>query len=300
MMGNDDWVQAALDLPVIFKPGTHFAYYSPGMHLLSAILQKATGMTALEFAETYLFKPLGINEVYWPSDPQGNTRGWGDLYLYPVDMAKIGFLFLHQGKWEGKQIVSSQWVNEATKKQLPTGQGREGYGWWISSPSPDEPFPFYRAYGRNEQIIMVVPSINALLVTTGVGFDFDQIAPYIVASIGDLEGPLPENPSAVEELNHMINGLKSLPEPLGTSPLPKMAGTISGKTFIFNPYELGIEAFRFDFDNEKEAMLQWIGLKNETYPYFLFSVLVTLPAPVTVSPVISTGSAHGRIIHETI
>jgi CubicO group peptidase (beta-lactamase class C family) len=267
MRGSDDWMQAALDPPVIHKPGTHFAYYSPGMHLLSAILQKATGMTALEFADTYLFKPLGIKEFYWPSDPQGYTRGWGDLCLYPEDMAKIGFLFLHQGKWEGKQIISSQWVNEATRKQLPTGQEREGYGygWWISSPYPDEEIPFYRALGRNQQLIIVYPSINALLITTGGGFDFDEIAPYIVASIGDLENPLPENPSAVEELNHTVSELKQLPESQAVPPLPEIASSISGKTFIFEPNALDLESFSFDFDNEKEAMLQ-LKMTTESIP----------------------------------
>jgi len=267
MRGSDDWIQFVLNLPVVHKPGTRFAYFSPGMHLLSAILQKSTGMTALEFADAYLFKPLGINEVYWLSDPQGYTRGWGDLCLYPEDMAKIGFLFLHQGKWEGKQIISSKWVNEATKKQLPTGQGREGYGygWWISSPSPDEEFHYYRAYGRNEQIIMVIPSINALLVTTGGGFDFDQIAPYIVASIGDLERPLQENPSAVEKLNNTVSELKQHPEPQTVPPLPEIASRISGKTFIFEPNELDIESLRFDFDNEKEAILQH-KIKTESTP----------------------------------
>jgi CubicO group peptidase (beta-lactamase class C family) len=267
MRNSDDWIQYALDLPVVHKPGTHFAYFSPGMHLLSAILQKATGMTALEFADAYLFKPLGINEVYWPSDPQGYTRGWGDLCLYPIDMAKIGFLFLYQGKWEGKQIVSSKWVKEATRKQLPTGQGIEGYGygWWISSPSPDEQFPYYRAYGRNEQIIMVVPSINALLVTTGGGFDFDQIAPYIVASIGNLERPLPENPSAMEKLNNTVSELKQHPESQTVPPLPEIASRISGKTFIFEPNELDIESLKFDFDNGKEAILQ-LKIETESIP----------------------------------
>jgi CubicO group peptidase (beta-lactamase class C family) len=264
MTKSDDWIQYVLDLPVTHKPGTHFAYFSPGMHLLSAILQKATGMTGLEFADANLFKPLGINKVYWPTNSQGYTIGYGDLCLYPVDMAKIGFLFLHQGKWEGKQIVSAKWVAEATKKQLPTGEGREGYGygWWISS--PNEKFPYYRAYGRQEQIIMVAPSINAVIVTTGSGFNIDKVAKYIFASIVDLEKPLEPNPSAVEKLNNTIVELKRPPEPQEVSPLPEKAVAISGKTYFFEPNELTLESIRFDFVNEKEAMLA-LKIVNEPF-----------------------------------
>jgi CubicO group peptidase (beta-lactamase class C family) len=266
MTESDDWIQHVLDLPVAHKPGTHFAYFSPGMHLLSAILQESTGMTALEFAEANLFKPLGISKFYWPSNPQGYTIGYGDLCLYPVDMAKIGFLFLHQGKWEGKQIVSSQWVSEATMKHFATGLDYEddyGYGWWISGPY--EKFPYYRAYGRQEQIIMVVPSINAIIVTTGGGFDIGKVAKYIFTSIGDFEQPLEPNPSAVEKLNDTVNELTIPPETQETSSLPEIAGTISGNTYVFEPNGLTIESLGFDFTNEKEAMLQ-LKIANESLP----------------------------------
>ena len=257
MTDSDDWVQAALDPPVVHKPGTHFGYYSPGMHLLSAILQEATGMTSLEFAEENLFKPLGIREFYWPSDPQGYTVGLGDLFLYPVDMAKIGFLFLHNGEWEGKQIVSSKWVSESTRTQLATEPDRGqdyGYGWWISR--PDEEIPYYRAEGRGGQNILVVPSMNLILVTTGGGYDFDMVAQYVVASIEDLKTPLEPDPSAAEKLNDFVSELKQHPEPQEVSPLPEIARKISGKTFSFLPNELSIESFRFDFDSEREAMLE--------------------------------------------
>ncbi|MCL4418213.1 MAG: beta-lactamase family protein [Actinobacteria bacterium] len=266
MVENDDWIQATLDLPVVHKPGTHFGYFSPGMHLLSAILQEATGMTALEFADVNLFKPLGIdiNNVFWPSDPQGYNYGWGDLSLYPEDMAKIGFLFLYQGKWEGKQIVSSKWVNEATKKQLATEPYRGedyGFGWWISRPNAD--ISYYLADGRGGQRIIVIPSMNLLLVTTGGGFSFDEIDPYIIAIIADLENPKDPNPSGIEKLNAIVAELKQPPEPQPVSPLPEIAGIISGKTFVFEENKLNIKSFNIDFDNKKEAMLQLDGEEGQ-------------------------------------
>ena len=84
MQASPDYVKFALDRKVVTEPGTQFVYDSPGMHLLSAILQQATGQTALEFAQENLFAPLGIQDVIWPSDPQGVTHGWGDLHLHPA------------------------------------------------------------------------------------------------------------------------------------------------------------------------------------------------------------------------
>src|SRR3990172_382657 len=107
MRASEDWVQFALDRKVVREPGTRFVYCGLQMHLLSAILQEATGMTALDFARANLFEPLGITDVYWPADPQGYTHGWGDVCLRPGDMAKLGFLFLHQGQWGDQQVVPS-------------------------------------------------------------------------------------------------------------------------------------------------------------------------------------------------
>ena len=82
-------------------------------------------MSALEFAQEYLFGPLGVSEVIWPSDPQGNNWGWGDMKLAPHDMAKLGYLFLNEGLWDGHQVVSAEWVEAAT-----SGVGY-GYQWWL-------------------------------------------------------------------------------------------------------------------------------------------------------------------------
>jgi CubicO group peptidase (beta-lactamase class C family) len=89
MQASDDWVQFTLDLPMVAEPGSRWEYCSPGMHLLSAILTKATGMTALDFAWANLFGPLAMREVIWPADPQGITHGWGDLHLHPRDAADL-------------------------------------------------------------------------------------------------------------------------------------------------------------------------------------------------------------------
>jgi CubicO group peptidase (beta-lactamase class C family) len=191
-------LQFTLDLKVTHIPGAHFEYCSPGMHLLSAILQQATGMKASEFARVNLFEPLGITDVICETDPQGYSDGWARLYLHPRDMAKIGYLMLHQGRWEGKQIVSSKWVEEATRLQKKTGRGDNyGYGWWVPPPTQ---FIEFAAEGRGGQYIRVLPELNLIVVTTGRGFGWNDIVPLLVPAIVDMTEPLSPNPKAVEQL----------------------------------------------------------------------------------------------------
>jgi len=128
------------------EPGATFAYCSPGMHLLSAILARATGRPADAFAREVLWDPLGIEPVHWPRDPQGVAHGWGDVRMLPRDMAKLGFLYLHGGRWEGEPVVPSAWVRRATVRRVDTGSdagsatASDGYGlgWWIPN-GPLEP-----------------------------------------------------------------------------------------------------------------------------------------------------------------
>ncbi|MCU0486270.1 MAG: beta-lactamase family protein, partial [Anaerolineales bacterium] len=161
MRSQPDWVQAALDRPMMFEPGTKFCYDSPGMHLLSAILQQATGMTAQEFAQANLFAPLGIREFIWVTDPQGYTRGWGDLHLLPEDLAKIGFLWLQRGQWDGRQVVSEAWMLDSVKlhSSFIEPDFGYGYGWWISNGD-------YQGSGRGGQRVRVVASRNTIIVVT--------------------------------------------------------------------------------------------------------------------------------------
>ena len=100
IIDKDDWVQYILDLPMAESPGTRWDYCNSASFLLSAIIQETTGMTALDYAEEYLFGPLGINDVVWPSNNQGINIGCGLLSMKPHDMAKIGYLFLNEGRWD--------------------------------------------------------------------------------------------------------------------------------------------------------------------------------------------------------
>ncbi len=180
MHDAEDAVQYVLDLPMAEEPGTRFEYTNGVSHLLSCIITESTNMTALEFAREHLFGPLGITDAEWRADPKGNNWGYSSLYLTPHDMAKIGYLFLKEGEWDGEQIVSREWVEEATSVHIHAGTLLDDYGfqWWVS------PRGYYSAIGYMGQFIHVVPDLDLIVVTTGhVEEDFNRIQSLLEAYV---------------------------------------------------------------------------------------------------------------------
>jgi CubicO group peptidase (beta-lactamase class C family) len=254
MRAAPDWVQFAIDRKVVHKPGRVFVYDSPGMHLLSAILQKATGMTAFEYARSNLFEPLGIHDVIWPKDPQGFTYGWGDVCMHPRDAAKLGYLWINNGVWEEKQIVSREWVESSVKPQIKTdGDDYYGYGWWITV---KDKLLDYSAVGRGGQYIKVIPYLDMVIVATGGGFDFDDIEPLIAPALIDASRSLHANPGAVDRLSSALKTIQEPPAPRPVAPLPKAAEEVSGKTFVFGPNPFQLKTLRLEFNDSAEAGMQ--------------------------------------------
>jgi hypothetical protein len=257
MQTTSDWVQFTLDREVVWEPGTHFVYCSPGMHLLSAVLQKATGMTALDFARQNLFEPLGIRDVIWPTDPQGYNTGSGDLKLHPHDVAKLGYLWLNQGVWEGKQIVSREWVDNSAIPLMDTREGNYyGYGWWVETAETGG-LPSYRADGRGGQYVVVVPTLNLIVVTTGGGFTLDEIGPLLLATFAPTDEALPADPVGLAQLEEVVATVLLPPVPEPKAALPETANDISGQTFVFASNPLEIETIGFEFTDSAEAILHF-------------------------------------------
>ncbi len=250
MRSSPDWVQAALDRPVVHQPGTHFCYDSPGMHLLSAILQQATGMTELEYARQVLFEPLGIHDVIWEADPQGYTHGWGDLHIKPEDAAKLGLLWLQRGMWDGQQIIPTDWTSQAVRahSRLVGTEYGYGYGWWVS------PVDFY-ALGREGQYIRVIPSLNTVVVLTGGGYDDSQVTSFLIKILIQANRVRPSNPAAAAELDRVLAELKKGSIPKYSSSLPGTAMAISGKDYACETNPAGITRLRLDFDSSQVAEL---------------------------------------------
>lgn len=162
MRNSNDWAQYVLDLPMAEAPGEKFEYCSGVSYLLSVIIQNTTKMKTLDFARKHLFDPLGIIDVGWETSPQGIDIGYGEMWLKPHDMAKIGWLYLNKGRWGNKQILPSAWIEVSTRGHIDaTLFDQYGYQWWVDSAG------YYMAVGYKGQRIFVVPEKNLVAVFTG-------------------------------------------------------------------------------------------------------------------------------------
>ncbi len=254
MLKSKDWVQFTLDLPMAVKPGTKFAYCSSNTHLLSAIITRTTGMSAMAFAQKHLFEPLGIKEVFWPSDPQGINHGWGDLQMHPYDMAKIGYLYLNKGEWDGSQILSPEWIARSAQKQVSVADGKMGYGygWWVLG---GEFLGIYAAVGRGGQRIFVRPEEDLIVVVTAGGLELGELSPFLVSAVKSGHA-LPENPDAYRRLQDRITAVTRQPDQKPISSLPATALKISGKIYQMAANKLGIKTLSLDFSRLEDAQIK--------------------------------------------
>jgi CubicO group peptidase (beta-lactamase class C family) len=266
MWASPDWSQFTLDLPMAAEPGARYVYCSPNVHLLSVIIQETTRMSALAFAQEHLFGPLGVSDVIWPSDPQGNNWGWGDLKLAPHDMAKLGYLFLNKGLWDGQQVVSAAWVKAATSG------GSYGYLWWL------KPSGTYFATGRGGQEIWVLPDRDMVVVMTGAsggggaGAWGDGLMRSHIIPLAESAAPLPANPDGVATLAAKIQDaaapVRVQPEPV--PPMPEIAQRVAGISYVFDDNPSGFLSLTLSFPAHGEALLKvtTLGSSAVTGPQF--------------------------------
>ncbi|MBN2305634.1 MAG: serine hydrolase [Anaerolineae bacterium] len=183
MIRQRDWVQYMLNLEMSDPPGVTFNYCNGVSHLLSALVQETTGQTALELARAELFPVLGIGRVTWERDPAGNPAGGWGLYMTPRDMARLGYLYLNQGTWDGQQIVSREWVASSTSRRTSDGYMGYGYQWWVASAND------FRAVGAGGQYIIVRPDDDLVVAITSDPFhaNYEELSElvqsYIVSAI---------------------------------------------------------------------------------------------------------------------
>lgn len=169
-----DWFRFVIDRPMEAEPGTHFEYNSGASLLLSAVIKKSTGEYIDKYAEKYLFGPLGISDYHWKITPTGLPDTEGGLYLEPCDLAKVGYLYMHDGVWDGRRILPEGWV-EATVTPHVADVAPEvlevntayGYQWWLLPYTPESKEYVYACLGYGGQYLLVSPKYNLIAVFNG-------------------------------------------------------------------------------------------------------------------------------------
>lgn len=200
MMYSTDWIRSILEHRAGFKPGAKFNYSNGDAHLVSAVLHKATGESLLDYAKSRLFAPLGIKNVKWNPDPQGYSIGAWAMALTVRDMAKLGLLYLKEGRWDGKTIIPKHWIRESLTKRawLNYADGRHGgygYFWWLKPLAGrlfggvTKQYDTFYAAGSYGQRIFVVPALQLIVAATAYSLDLDmpeQLLNGIVQAIPSL------------------------------------------------------------------------------------------------------------------
>ncbi len=246
----EPWAKTFLAQPVPFKPGTHFLYNTSATYMASAIVQKATGTSVLDYLRPRLFEPLGIENPTWEASPQGISAGGYGLSIRTEDIAKLGQLYLQKGKWQGKQLVPESWVAAATSLQTSNGSNPasdwdQGYGYqfWRCRNGA------YRGDGAFGQYCVVMPKEDAVLaITSGVknmqavlDVVWDKLLPGIQSS-----NPLAADESLRQRLESTLKGLSVRPQQ-GSA---KAAAGVLGKRFIFPANERKVEAIALETDKD--------------------------------------------------
>jgi CubicO group peptidase (beta-lactamase class C family) len=250
MKRSPDWVRFALALPMKYDPGTHSAYCSPGYHLLGSAIAAAAHRSELDFARKALFDPLGIGSVLWAADPQGRSHGWGDCHLFPLDLARIGYLYLHDGEWNGRQIVPRDWVAKSTAvPSAPRGEsGGMGYEWNASNGPNGRQFG---GTGRGGQSLIVWPDLDTIVVSMGGG-NTGQVAQAVRQAV-KRDAVLAADPEAVRRLQTRIAAAARPPAAEPTAALPALAKSVAGAVYEFPVNPSRLDSLSLSFQNEGEA-----------------------------------------------
>jgi CubicO group peptidase (beta-lactamase class C family) len=251
---DTNWIKGFLATPIVHEPGTQFLYNSLGTYMLSAVVQKATGQKVIDYLQPRLFAPLGISGVDWETDLQGiNTGGWG-LRLKTEDMAKFAELFLQDGKWNGKQILSADWVHEASTMKImqdPNApQSKRDSSDWLQGYCYQMwrcRHNAFRGDGAYGQFMIVMPDQDAALAITAETPDMQEeinlVWDYLLPAF--TKNKLPENKSAYAKLEAKIHSLTLLVPVKHTEDVTG----INGKSFIAADNDLHLKSISFSFAN---------------------------------------------------
>ena len=255
-----EWIRTFLSKDVKNVPGEVFAYDSMVTYMISAIVQKATGKTVLEYLKEKLFAPMNITKVNWETSPEGvNTGGWG-LHIQSESLAKVGQMWLDNGVWDGKQLVSREWISQMSSKHANGGDYGYGYQVWMCK------YPgAVRADGALGQYVIVVPEKDVVIVLTEASFTngkpqrgliWDKFLPQLS------DGPLPA--SKDYELLKKKQASYTLEIPAGKEKSSVMK-KLAGKKISVPKNKYGWKEVIFEQGADKQLLMHLTKTDGTTY-----------------------------------
>ncbi len=231
----------ALGQPTVAEPGVSFQYTDITGMIPTGIISYATRKTALEFAEETLFSPMGFKNYEWlHEDASGIDNGAYGLRLRPLDLQKLGVLFLRQGSWEGTRLVSTDWVKRSFSPYVKTTDGltAPNFGWHWLSVDYGRGWTAHVAQGWKGQRLAVFPERGVVVTMTGLieppedeAAIFRRVVLDYVKPSVDGTGAEPARPDAGqrEPLAALLERIRAAPSPLATAPEPRMVPSVSAK-----------------------------------------------------------------------
>ncbi|HEV3122080.1 MAG TPA: serine hydrolase [Isosphaeraceae bacterium] len=250
---DQPWTKTFLAQPVPFKPGTHFLYNTSATYMLSAIVQKATGKTVLDYLRPRLFEPLGIEHPTWETSPQGITTGGYGLSIRTEDIAKFGQLYLQKGEWNEKPLVPASWVKAATSRQTSNGSNPKsdwdqgyGYQFWRCR------YAAYRGDGAFGQYCVVLPEQDAVIAITSGVKDMQAVLNLVWEKLLPAlkPAPLATDDESERKLERTLKGL-TLRTPESTATPAK----VSGKKYTFPANARKLEAITLESDDKGDSLV---------------------------------------------
>ena len=252
---NERLTKMFLAHPVPFKPGTHFMYNSPATYMLSAIVQKVTGMSVLDYLKPRVFDPLGFENPTWLASAQGVSMGAFGLVGRTEEIARFGQLYLQKGVWNGRQLLPAAWIAEATALETsngsaPTSDWDQGYGYqfWRSRHG-------YRGDGAFGQYMLILPEQDAVVAITSGVRNMQSVMELVWTKLlpAMSAGALPEDIATQRTLRAKLVAL-TVRMPSGRLATP-LAARVSRRSYELPENDRGIRAIALDFTSPSPAVL---------------------------------------------
>jgi CubicO group peptidase (beta-lactamase class C family) len=268
MREDANWSKGFFEVPVLHEPGTYFLYNTGATYMLSAIVQKVTGMKLIDYLRPRLFEPLGIENPKWDESPLGVSLGGIGLHIRTEDIARFGQLYLQKGMWQGKRLIPEAWVEEATSFQVANGEDPEndwaqgyGYQFWRCRHGA------YRGDGAFGQYCVVMPEQDAVVAITGGLSDMQQPLNLIWNILLPAMGgePCAEDPATLQRLNEKLSNLALLPlQGRAESPI---SSQVSGRLYRFEDNDFDLETLSLTFTPSGGSVTLKTEAFENTFPF---------------------------------